>query len=143
MIIKHDFVRATNRHAVAKGLPHVTKGARLLVGFDLLTRALYPADLRQGALTFSASKFFAMSDRELRELDAALVMSPLVLGRFDAIDIARRLADVAFKGQYCAVAYRLPAVQMVARELAAACPGLNVRVLELTEAQFGQTVNAG
>ena len=29
--------------------------------------------------------------RELRELDAALVMSPLVLGRFDAIDIARRL----------------------------------------------------
>ena len=59
-----------------------------------------------------------------------LVVISHVLGRgFDALDLARRLRSLGFRGRYAVLADGLPCPMLVRREIADACPGLDVAMV--------------
>lgn len=67
----------------------------------------------------------------LEELRPALVLAPLVGDGFDGLDIARRLSDAGYGGRFRAVVPSLPNPDLVRREIAAQCPGLDIDLVML------------
>jgi hypothetical protein len=68
----------------------------------------------------------------LDEQRPALVLSWLVDGGFDAIDVACRLAAGGFRGPYRALSAPLPNPDAIRHEVRAAAPGLDFDLLILT-----------
>lgn len=60
-----------------------------------------------------------------------IVLSPLVVGQHDAVDIARKLVQCGFTGLYRVVTDGLPRPDLVIAEVAQAAPGLDFAVLNL------------
>lgn len=60
-----------------------------------------------------------------------LVLSPLLTPEFDALDLARLLAQCGYRGRYLALVDRLPSANLVRREVAAGSPGINFDVIVL------------
>jgi hypothetical protein len=60
-----------------------------------------------------------------------LVLSRLVTPEFDALDLARMLAQYGYRGRYLALVDRLPDARLVRREVAAQSPGINFDVIIL------------
>ena len=71
------------------------------------------------------------------DLDAALlerhrpsvVISHVMARGFDALDLARRLVALGFRGRFVALAEALPCPALVRAEVACACPSLEVGVV--------------
>lgn len=61
----------------------------------------------------------------------SLVLSCLVARDFDALDLARRLAEAGYRGRYLALVQSLPDPRLIRREVAAQCPGVNFDVIIL------------
>lgn len=59
------------------------------------------------------------------------VISALIAGPVDAMDIAARLAELGFEGSYRTIADKLPNVGAVKREIQAVAPSLDFDILEL------------
>ncbi|HVG49591.1 MAG TPA: hypothetical protein VM899_15820 [Rubellimicrobium sp.] len=76
----------------------------------------------------------------LAELDAALldatqpdmVISALIGNGFDAIDVARRLAELGYHGPYRALSHPLPRPGLVRAEIRAAAPDLDFDLVVLS-----------
>jgi hypothetical protein len=64
-----------------------------------------------------------------------LVLSPLFAGSFDALDVARRLSDVGFKGRYRAITDTIPNIEMIRREVIEQSRGLDFDILALIAEQ--------
>jgi hypothetical protein len=61
----------------------------------------------------------------------ALVLSPLLTPGFDALDMARILAQCGYRGRYLALVDKLPSANLVRREVAAQSPMINFDVIVL------------
>jgi len=70
----------------------------------------------------------------LAELNPDVVLSQLVDDGFDCHDVARALVSAGFTGQYRAVVGYVPDPDLVRREVARSCPGLDFDVVMLAAA---------
>ncbi len=137
MIIDHDFRSANG--ALAKR--NLTKeigdiwpdqsGQILMVGFDGPISLFGFGDEPHEAIYLAAERFFDLQTGSFQSLGARLVLSPLVMDRYDAMECAEKLDRLGFTGLYRAVIDRLPDAQMVTREIKAAFPRLDFAVSEL------------
>ena len=55
----------------------------------------------------------------------------LIASDWDIVDLGMDLESMGFRGDLYALTRPLPRAELVAREVGAVCPGLNVRLLEL------------
>ena len=60
-----------------------------------------------------------------------LVLSPLLTPEFDALDLARMLAQGGYRGRYLALVDRLPSAKLIRREVAQQSPNINFDVVVL------------
>ncbi len=60
-----------------------------------------------------------------------IVVSPLLAKSFDCIELAQLLSTLGFEGAYRAMTVQLPSPEIVVREIATLCPGLDFDVIEL------------
>lgn len=60
-----------------------------------------------------------------------LIVSPVVTGRFDCIDVAGVLSRLGFAGAYRALARQLPDPEMICREVRAYFPTLDFEICEI------------
>ncbi len=80
-------------------------------------------------------------DREMLQLCAPeTVLSPVLCGSFDCLDLALRLGELGFRGRYRAMANGLPDPWLIRQEIAESCPGLDFDIVDLSEAS-GQRLN--
>lgn len=61
----------------------------------------------------------------LAAIDPDLILSPLMVGPHDVIDIARMLAELGFAGRYRALAVALPRPDIVMNEVRSVAPRLD------------------
>lgn len=61
----------------------------------------------------------------------ALVLSPLLMPQFDALDMARILTQCGYRGRYLALVDKLPSANLIRREVAAQSPRVNFDVIVL------------
>ncbi len=59
------------------------------------------------------------------------IIGPLIASDWDIVDLGMDLESMGFRGDLYALTRPLPRAELVAREVGAVCPGLNVRLLEL------------
>lgn len=57
------------------------------------------------------------------------IVSPVLSGEFDCIDLAQLLDSIEFAGAYRAVGSNLPRPGMIEREIASLCPRLDFAIL--------------
>jgi len=82
----------------------------------------YPALLQRGY------RFACFGELDMHLLHAArpdMVVSALIGEGFDAIDVARRLAQLGYRGPYRALSHPLPRPGLVRSEVRAAAPELD------------------
>ena len=66
----------------------------------------------------------------IRVLAPGVILSPLVAGTFDCLDLAQILRDAGYRGAYRAIAPALPAPQLIRHEVGALCPGLDFDLID-------------
>ncbi|MEM9970311.1 MAG: hypothetical protein AAF762_04335 [Pseudomonadota bacterium] len=94
-----------------------------------------PAEwLRRGhRLPTDSSVAFASIDgvtpEALDRMSPTCVLSPALSHRFDCIDLAQILYAYGYKGRYRAMSHELPRPELVEREIAQLCPGLDFGIL--------------
>lgn len=77
--------------------------------------------------------FAGLDAQVLERVRPDVVLSALVGEDFDALDLARRLAELGFRGRYRALAMDLRHPGTVLAELRAAAPGLDLDLLLIDE----------
>jgi hypothetical protein len=65
----------------------------------------------------------------IQTMQPDIVLSPLLAGSFDCIDLAQILAEAGYGGAYRAVAPDLPSSLIIRREIRALCPTLDFDLL--------------
>ena len=65
----------------------------------------------------------------LQHLSPYLVVSPLLCGEFDCVDLARTLGALGYRGRYRAIGAGIPNPALVAREVRALVPWLDFDVV--------------
>jgi hypothetical protein len=133
MIINHDFGLTDRKEKTQRqtGLPpgHYSSSL-IMVGFDSPQAISNDAIWPEQAVHIAASRFLALPWQDFAKLAPNLIMSPLVAGPYDALDIASYLTVAGYQGAYQAVVRRLPNTRLVEREIALACPGLNFSIVQ-------------
>ena len=61
----------------------------------------------------------------LARLSPGLILSPLIFGRLDVVDLAEQLARLDYRGRYRAISPPLPRPELVCAEVARQAPGLD------------------
>ncbi len=147
MIIRHEFpprgARARQRNL------RVGLGLALFLGFEGASEDLYPAVRmapargesataaapdRAEAVHMSLPHFLALGAAHFRRINPAIVVSPLLGPRADAMEIAQKLQSLGFTGEYHAVAPRVADATMITREVRAASPGVRFNLTQLRQA---------
>jgi len=62
------------------------------------------------------------------------ILSPVLCSSFDCLDLAMRLADLGFAGQYRAMSTQLPDPWLIRREIDEICPDLDFDIVDLARA---------
>jgi hypothetical protein len=134
MIIKHDFGNSARpgglsvAHKDAAG-PTFPQSNTLQIGFGTAaTIAGYKT--KDHGFYLSITRFLDLSATAFQAINPRMVLSPLFGQGHDAVDIARKLAELGFAGSYHALAADLPDSAMVAREIRAANPAMNFQITE-------------
>ncbi len=73
--------------------------------------------------------FEDVSPELLQKLSPYLVVSPLLCGAFDCVDLARTLGALGYRGRYRAIGAGLPNPTLVAKEVRALVPWLDFDVV--------------
>lgn len=89
-------------------------------------------DVSSDAETVCFVAFSEMTAELLEALEPAIIYSPLLTPSFDSTELAQRLQELGFKGQYCAVVKSVPAPQLIKNEVRMAAPLVNYDLV-LTE----------
>ena len=95
----------------------------LVIGPLKLTGGGGPAILRQQGYRFA--EFEDLEAGLLLDAMPDMVVSPLIGQDFDAMDVARRLAQLGYRGPYRALTAPLPRPGLVKAEVMADAPGLD------------------
>jgi len=74
-------------------------------------------------------EFGNLSRTLLDDIAPDMVLSPLVSGSFDALDVAMRLHDLGYDGRMRAISPPLPDPVLVVREVHLLCPSLDFDLL--------------
>ena len=69
----------------------------------------------------------------LRQTGAEIVMSSLFVRNFDAVEIARQLQDIGFRGLYRVVVDTLPNAALVQTDIKNAAPELDFAIVSMDE----------
>ena len=129
MIIHHDFTPSGASRFLEKRSGFTRIRETLLVGFDLAT-TLSPEFLNQPQFThLGMASVLNMKPGEFHELQASRIVSPLISGRYDALDLARKLDSVGFQGEFRTISSTLPDTALVCREIALSYPGVDFDIL--------------
>lgn len=72
-----------------------------------------------------------LTEELLCTFDPDLILSPLFAGGFDVIDVAQRLTQLGYQGQYRAITENMPDVAMILNEVRTQAEGLDFDLLSL------------
>ena len=139
MIINHDFGTGRtanlnkNTQSAYCSVQHFSPGRPLYVGFGAAAPILMKDPVADSALILPIDRFLALSVAQFRHMAPKLVVSPLVLARHDAVDLAHHLCQMKFRGKYRAVVDQIPSAHLICREVRSIAPGLDLDILELTK----------
>jgi len=142
MIYRHNFGAKTDPNRSSKAQraigtapkkhghtePSLTIAATLVIGFCAGPVLSEPMLREDRIVHLSARHFLALSADEFQKLAPKLIVSPLISGRHDAMDVAARLHSFGFEGRYRVLAEHIPNLQMIAREVRQSAPTLDVSV---------------
>jgi hypothetical protein len=67
----------------------------------------------------------ALNAALLFDIRPEVILSPMIMDQFDAIDLAKKLATLDFKGRYRAVTEAIPNTAIVLKEIRTAVPKLD------------------
>lgn len=70
----------------------------------------------------------------LERVNPGLVLSPLTTTSLDALEIARRLRELGYRGRYRVVGRNLPDTGVIRAEIADAVPDLDIAVVDVSPA---------
>lgn len=82
--------------------------------------------------------FDALTSDLLDQIQPEIVFSPLIGKDYDALDVAERLKQSGYSGQYMALSVPVPDTELIRAEVSSAVPGLEFDVLSL---QVGRNVH--
>lgn len=129
MIIHHDFTQPQTCILGADRRPLRETAETLFIGFSM-TDSLSPLLIHEPGLRHLAmSRVLNMDGHEFRSFKPRQIFSPLISGRFDALDLAAKLNGFNFKGRYRAVVSTLPNSALVCREIGLAYPGVDFDIV--------------
>lgn len=74
-------------------------------------------------------EFEDLTQEILESVRPNVVLSPLLARRFDCVEVAERLWDLRYRGKLRAISGKLPAPEIVRREVTALFPGLDFDVV--------------
>lgn len=77
---------------------------------------------RRGPVAAFFVAFNEMTAELLDDLQPDVIYSPLLTQNFDTTEVAARLQELGFRGQYCAVATHVPQPQIIKNEVRMAAP---------------------
>jgi len=92
-------------------------------------RMLHPS----AHLTYA--EFADLSPELIQAMAPDIVVSSLVSRSFDCLDLAQFLSECRFQGRYRIIDPHVPDPSLIVREINMLCPGLDVRVLQLSQAE--------
>lgn len=75
----------------------------------------------------------ALTKRIIADLNPDIVLSPLVGIGFDVLDVAERLAEIAYTGPYRAITGAIPNPELICKEVRAAVPHLDFDLVVLPQ----------
>jgi hypothetical protein len=75
------------------------------------------------------AQFHEVTDELLATLAPRLVLSPLLAGTFDCVDLAQRLGQLGYRGPYRAIDIGLPDPELIVREVRTLVPGLDFAIV--------------
>jgi len=84
-----------------------------------------------GSGEFHCIEIHEISTELLELTQPQLVLSPLVCGTFDCLDVAIILHEAGFKGRYRAMSEDLPNPWLIRSEIQETCPGLDFDIVSL------------
>jgi len=111
--------------------PSLTIAATLVIGFCAGPVLSEPMSREDRVVHLSARHFLALSAEEFQKLAPKLIVSPLISGGHDAVDVAARLHSLGFEGRYRVLAEHIPNLQMIAHEVRQSAPALDVSVARI------------
>ena len=100
----------------------------LLIDAAEALRLLSPRPDRQAVVL---TQMRMLSASMLSRIRPGAVVAPLITADYDIVDLGIRLQELGYRGDLYALTRPLPRAELVIREIAAICPYLNVRLLEL------------
>ena len=100
----------------------------LLIDAPEALSRLQPRPDRQGVVL---TQMRMLSASMLSRIRPGAVVAPLITADYDIVDLGIRLQELGYRGDLYALTRPLPRAELVIREIAAICPYLNVRLLEL------------
>lgn len=134
----------TSMNMTAQGGKAATKHARSEApenGIEHGQRALVigvsPSALPDGLRDVAVAELDEIDQALLDAVRPAVVLSHLITDRFDAMEVALRLAAVGWQGRYRALAPALPNLDLVRREVAAAAPALDFDIVVTDQTEAG------
>ena len=144
MIIRHDFGAPGDRfrpvrepsgpadsdaadNAAGEALAHGAAARGLIIG---LAGEPLPAR-RRGWRRMSAEGFLRLSRGAFAALAPETVLSPLIAGAHDALEIARHLRRLGYAGEYRIIAPNLPDYALVRAEIGAVAPRIDCRIISV------------
>lgn len=114
-------------------LPSQGNGVVLLVGLTASdTKVLFEESDGSSIRAIQPSE---LNVEIIRDLAPDLVMSPLMTGRTDAIEIADLLGESGFAGTYVAVARGLSRPEIIEREITSRAPDFSFKIMMLPSEQ--------
>ena len=132
MIIKHDFARkakqsqAVDTNRVTASVP-VGLGAALLLGLENFSGPI-PLDQagNDDRVHMPLSTFMAMDKDAFETLSPGSIYSPVIANEADAMELAGKLQDLGYRGEYRILAQELADPWMIMRELRDAAPDVKI-----------------
>lgn len=132
MIIKHDFAKKAKRmhweeSRCKTASARIGIGVALVLGLENFS-GLYPFDPAEidDRVHMSLSAFMALDKVEFEKLSPCSIYSPVIAKEADAMELAGKLQDFGYQGEYRILAQELADPWMIMRELRDAAPDVKI-----------------
>lgn len=117
--------------AACNAVPDALTSVTLILGFTHYDLPRLPHEAIPKGTTVYFSNMPAISSEVLSDIEPDMIISPLIVPEFDAVDIAKKLAELRYRGTYRVLSQRLPNTKMVCREISNCGHDLRIEFMEL------------